>query len=203
METKTKFKFDIKHLILFALFLALLVQVFNTASLYKSFSHLDEPLRFISSMFIGVSAEFAIFVCIYAGSRSAGASFAILSFFVGIMFHNNFSDVTQIDFWYQKNFLSSSLMQIINSVLVWFLSELYVKKLKEQNLKTEFPKTEQDLKDVQKELKNSRESLDYTNVVLSDLKQEYEVLTQKKSKLEQDIVSLQKRKAGMSKAETE
>jgi len=202
----------IKHLILFALVLPLITQMFNTANLYQSISNLYGWERLVASYFVGVSFEISIFVCILSGSRSAGAWFAVLSFVVGIFFHDSW-DYFIVDFQnvlkdpvhigYHKKFYYTTLLQFINSVLVWFLSELYVSKIKlEGNLEEE------------KHLNNRLHSLRMEVADLSSRSTELNTITVERersiteankrlTKLEQEIVSLQKKKAGMSRTLTE
>jgi hypothetical protein len=213
-----------KLLILIGLFLALIVQVFNTASLYGTFSHLSQPLKFIGECFVGVSLEFGIFICIYNGSRSAGAWFALGSFFVGIMFHDNWQG-TNIEydlnpfqitrFHLPKVFISSSLLQAMNSMLVWFFSELYVNKLKVKDLWEEIIKltkqkteAEQDLTEANRKTAEVEQKLTAINKELSaSEKRVFKAselivqLEQDAAELKQAIVSLQKSKAGASRGQ--
>lgn len=179
-------------LILIVLALALFVQVFNAASLYASFSNLSDIMRFAGSAFIGISAEIGIFTCVYAGSSRAGKYFAVLSFFVGILFHANFTDFNYIDFWTSKNFIASTLMQIINSSLVWFLSELYVER-------TETDRTKTDYKKIKQEFDTLKKTLPMLSKEVKGFEHDIEIGQQMKAQLEQDIRKLQKQKAGMSR----
>lgn len=213
------------YLILTALILALVVQVFNTSALYSSGSNLLGLENEIAGYFIGISAEFAIFICILSGSREAGGWFAILSFFVGILFHDHWSEfVLDIphfpDNWYligkHKAFYSTTLLQIINSALVWFLSELYVQKQEkaagqqnlaelQQNLADHEQKKarlQQDLTDLEQEYNRKQKTLSSYQQELIQLESTEKELKNRKARLEQDIISLQKRKAGMSRSAT-
>ena len=193
---------SIKTAILAALVLLLVVQTLNTGTLYSNYSHLEKDgLRFLAGAFVGIGCEFAIFICIMAGSRFAGLTFALLSFVVGILFHNEFKDLREIDFWTTRAFLSTTVMQIVNSSLVWFLSELYVKKLNEERLIQEIPVAEKHLSEVKQELATLQHEFQSKNNLLTQFKQELEGLSEKKHLLEQQIISLQKRKAGMSRVE--
>jgi hypothetical protein len=210
------------YLILFSLVLALIVQVFNTSALYSSGSNLIGLENQIAGYFIGISAEFAIFICILSGSRAAGGWFAILSFFVGILFHDHWSEfVLDIphfpDNWYliskHKAFYSTTLLQIINSALVWFLSELYVEKQQkaagqqtladlEQNITAYEQKTaqaQQDLTDLEQERKRKLSQLENISSSIIRRNIEEKEAEKRKAELEQEIISLQKRKAGMSR----
>lgn len=184
---------DIKknNIILIVLVLALFVQVFNTASLYSSFSNLSDIMKFIGSAFIGISAEIGIFACVFAGSSKAGKYFAILSFFVGLLFHSNFIDIQSIDFWTTKKFISSTLLQLINSSLVWFLSELYVTRTEGERNKIDYEKYNKNIITMRAEHNELKESC---NIIFEELN----LLEQKKTDLENDIKRLQKVKAGKS-----
>lgn len=184
------------NLILIVLALALLVQVFNAASLYASFSNLNDIMKFIGAAFIGISAEIGIFTCVYAGSSRAGKYFAILSFIVGVLFHATFSRFEQIDFWTTKNFFASTLMQIINSSLVWFLSELYVER-------TEADRTKSDYKKIKQNLTTAKEDIRQMEQIRTVLYSDIEIIEQRKAELEQEVKKLQKSKAGLSRQTTE
>jgi hypothetical protein len=179
------------RLILIVLGLALLVQVFNAASLYHSFSNLSDILKFLGSAFIGISAEIGIFTCVYAGSDTAGKYFAVLSFFVGILFHSTFTELSEIDFLTTRRFIASSLMQIINSSLVWFLSDQYVKRTEGEKAKTDYKKIKQEITELKA---NHRFFVQANNRV----NEETVILEQKKAELEQEVKRLQKSKAGLS-----
>jgi hypothetical protein len=220
-ENNENFK---KILILIGLFLALIVQVFNTASLYGTFSHLTQPLKFIGECFVGVSLEFGIFICIYNGSRSAGAWFALGSFFVGIMFHDNWQG-TNIEydlnpfqitrFHLPKVFISSSLLQAMNSMLVWFFSELYVNKLLVKDLGQEIERLikqktegEQDLAETNRKTAEAEQKLTAVNKEFTASEKKISKATELIAALEHDatelkqaIVSLQKAKAGASRGQ--
>ena len=210
------------YLILFSLILALVVQVFNTSALYSSGSNLLGLENEIAGYFIGVSAEFAIFICILSGSRAAGGWFAILSFFVGILFHDHWSEfVLDIphfsDNWYligkHKAFYSTTLLQIVNSALVWFLSELYVEKQEKAAGQQTLAELEQNLTAYQQKaaaLKQELAGLEQMKTLqeehsqniqkrITHLNNEEKEAQQRKAELEQEIISLQKRKAGMSR----
>lgn len=210
-------KLNVSHFILAALFLALTVQVFNTSNLYIGFSNLPDPYKTIAGYFIGLSAEFSIFICIYAGSRAAGGWFAIITFFAGILFHDHWKEVyINIDeryFHFPTPFLSSTLLQFMNSVLVWFLSELFIEKQKiTENMQTlaELNETISETKqritllnieveilnDEKKaiELQKTKHNAEYANMLLDLSNYEH-----KRDSLKQEITTLQKQKAGASK----
>ncbi len=204
MQNPTDYKKD--NLILLVLLMALFVQVFNAASLYAHFSNLTDIMKFIGSAFIGISAEAGIFICIYAGSRPAGKFFAILSFFVGILFHATFTELESIDFWTTKKFIASSLMQIINSSLVWFLSELYVNRTEIEQDKSNIESLKQTiatLRETERDLSITITELIDTNKYLEKNRSEIEHKITKheirKADIEHEITVLQKQKAGMSK----
>ena len=210
-------KITVNHFILAALFLALIVQVFNTSSLFMSYSNLLDPYKQIAGYFVGLSFEFSIFICIYAGSRSAGAFFAIITFFCGILYHNHWKEVV-IDFdtstfYFSTAFLSSTLIQFMNSVLSWFLSELYIEKQKLTILLYELTDVNQqiinattdlELLKIEIEILN-KEKADIQKSISKDKVQHSEMLNdlsqwkQTREDLRQEIFHLQKKKAGASK----
>jgi hypothetical protein len=200
----------VKHFILVSLFLALTVQVFNTSSLYISFSNLENPYKIIAGYFIGVSAEFSIFICIYAGSRAAGGWFAIITFFCGILFHNHWQEV-QINiersiYYFPTAFLSSTILQFMNSVLVWFLSELYIEKRNAAVIYKSIAELEQNQCELKCEWESLATQIDKSKKALTEAENKYSLMNndlsqweQKKEKLQQDITTLQKQKAGASR----
>ena len=208
----------IQHIILFALILPLITQMFNTANLYQSGSNLYGWEKLIAAYFVGVSFEFSIFVCILAGSRTAGAWFAILSFFVGILFHDSW-DYFIIDFpnvikdpmhiSYHKKFYTTTLLQLINSILVWFLSELYVTKLKETKVNKALADLEQKVADTEQQLAEQIQKSAGLNRILADTdnvlqsrRNDIVESNQRLTEIELEIKSLQKKKAGMSRGIT-
>lgn len=122
-----------KNLILVTLFIALVVLMENTAKLYGITSPLDGNSKLVAEWFVGFSCEFAIFVCIYCGSSTAGIVFAILSFLVGMTVQNYneplivFTSPTEFYFNPTNKFWASLLQQSVLSSIVWYLSELFVK----------------------------------------------------------------------------
>jgi hypothetical protein len=124
-----------KRLVLAALFLSLIVLMENTANLYGYISNLKDFQKTMAMYFMGISAEVAIFICIYCGSQTAGFVFALLSFLVGMTFHNwnqpvffySANDWTNFQFIPTKHFFASLLLQLINSSIVLYLSILHVK----------------------------------------------------------------------------
>ncbi len=205
---------NVKHFILISLFLALIVQVLNTSSLYIGFSHLADPYRTIAGYFIGISAEFSIFICIYAGSRAAGASFAVITFFCGILFHNHWPEVqmnfNEGHFYFPTPFLSSTLLQLMNSVLVWFLSDLFIRKhetekasdrletvlMQEVSVKMNIGIMSDRILKAQSEHADIKKAFDQMNIELSEF-------NHKKETLQQEIITLQKKKATASRGVSE
>ena len=188
----------LKHVILFTLFLILIVPVFNTSGLYGSVSHLEGIEKTIARYFVGITFEFAIFICVYAGYRPAGIFFAFLSFIIGMLYHIEFTDIRNINFWYQRSFISSVVMQVGISSLVYFLSELYVLIL-DKDIKTiklsELNKRLAELNTPVSEKEQDAIRLEQGNKELD--KNRIELISQN-LKLQQDIKALQKKKAGMS-----
>lgn len=203
-----------KHLILIALILPLITQMANTANLYKSITNLEGWEKIIGSYFIGLSAEYSIFVCIYVGSRSAGACFAILSFFVGILFHDHW-DYFVVDFkniirdpmhlTYHKDFLKSTILQFINNLLTWYLAELYVKELKKEgyiNEEADISKRIADLRN--KEAEESRRVAEVSRILAEKQKEERLLknsITEGNKEVEslsEQITHLKKQKAGLT-----
>lgn len=211
----------VRHFILAALFLALIVQVFNTASLFMSYSNLADPYRQIAGYFVGLSFEFSIFICIYAGSRKAGGWFAIITFFCGILYHNHWPEVI-IDYhsntyYFPTAFLSSTLLQLMNSVLAWFLSELYIEKISATRSIQTLAELEQKIKIAKSTCENFdqrflQDEQEY-NIFLESKKQTEQLYTSmekelsewehKRDTLKQEITTLQKQKAGASKGLTD
>jgi hypothetical protein len=211
-------KLHVSHFILIALFLALTVQVFNTSNLYIGFSHLPDPYKTIAGYFIGLSAEFSIFICIYAGSRSAGAWFALITFFCGILFHDHCKEVyINLDeryFHFPTAFLSSTLLQFMNSILVWFLSELFIQKRNTteaihnlSDLQQKHTALQQEIISRENHIEAIRESeaevlKDKTKVLnrFEAMNTELALWSYKRDTLIQEIKTLQKKKAGASRA---
>ena len=201
---------NVRYFILVCLLLALTVQVFNTSNLYMSFSNLTDPYRTLAGYFIGISAEFSIFICILAGSRAAGGWFAIITFFCGILFHNHWNEV-QFDwinkqFYFPTPFLSSTLLQLMNSVLVWFLSELYIEKQKAITISKSIAELEQQNRHLEQLALNQKEQIKNYEVAISAIEYNYKTMNSelsewesKRDRLKQEITTLQKTKAGMSR----
>jgi hypothetical protein len=211
-QKTTMKKITVNHFILAALFLALIVQVFNTSSLFMSYSNLQDPYKQIAGYFVGLSFEFSIFICIYAGSRSAGAFFAIITFFCGILYHNHWKEVV-IDFdtstfYFSTAFLSSTLIQFMNSVLAWFLSELYIEKQNIVQANQSLSKLKSELADLSfhisnkvSESKTINESISHDRILYNKMVNELAQWEQKRESLKQEISTLQKQKAGASKGQ--
>lgn len=203
-----KKQLNIKDAILGALILCLIVQAFNTGSLYSHTSNLEDVLRIIAGVFVGIGFEAAIFICVLAGSKWAGRVFAFFSLVVGLLFHNDFNDLRNIDFWYTKHFISTSIMQVICNLLSLFLSELYVSKKneeKQQSITTvsELQKTISDLNNDISKLKEKhdlilydfRKSENQLQFILKDKESQLKIV----SDLEQQIERLKKQKATASR----
>lgn len=171
----------IPYMILASLILALIMPIFNTAGLYAGFSHLPDPWRWVSSYLLAVSMEFSVFITIYSGHRRAGAWFAVLGFFVGLLFHDYWDRNSLSPFYMDKQFMSSTLLQLINSILVWFLSELYVSKIGMKDLM----EREQELITKDQEL-SKRVSVLSTRV--ADIQQRINQREQQEAELEQRIL---------------
>lgn len=203
-----KKELDIKHAILGALILCLIVQAFNTGSLYSHTSNLEDVLRIIAGVFVGIGFEAAIFICVLAGSKWAGRVFAVFSLVVGLLFHNDFDDLRDINFWYTKHFISTSIMQVICNLLSLFLSELYVSKKneeKQQSITTvsELQKTISNLNNDISKLKEKHDLILYdfrkTESQLQSILKDKESQLKIVSDLEQQIERLKKQKATASR----
>ncbi len=197
---------ELKHVVLFALFLILVVPVFNTSSLYGDISTLkDHTEKEIARYFLGFTFEFCIFLCVYAGYRPAGIFFAFVSLFIGLLFHIPFEDVRHIDNWYEHKFISSVVIQIGISSLVYFLSELYVSIIRKAEalvkivelirriagLNTTKSLLEQEISEREQKIKLLIIEENTRNMTLSEI-------SEKENSIKQGIAALQKKKAGMS-----
>jgi hypothetical protein len=197
---------ELKHVVLFALFLILVVPVFNTSSLYGDISTLkDHTEKEIARYFLGFTFEFCIFLCVYAGYRPAGVFFAFVSLFIGLLFHIQFKDVRHIDNWYEHKFISSVVIQIGISSLVYFLSELYVSIIRKQEALLKLAELssriaeldsiksplEQEVSELEQKLKLLTKEEGSQKFRIAELKENENII-------EQAIVSLQKKKAGLS-----
>jgi len=188
----------LKNLILVTLILVLVVPVLNTAHLYGHYSDLSGLQKNIATYFIGITFEIAVFLCVKAGYRPAGIFFAIVSLLIGLLYHVPFSDIRSFDQYYTHSFISKVVIQVSISTLGYFLSELYVLILKREQNELQANRTEGDII-----LLNIEKGIlaDELKLLSNDL-QEARTLISKRDKLEQEIISLQKQKAGMSRTLT-
>jgi hypothetical protein len=168
--------FQIKNQILFALILALIAQVLNTSGLYQIFSSHQDPVKTIVAAFSAIALEYGVFICIRDGSKKAGAFFAVGLFFIGILFHNTWGnseviinwDTYKIErFYLERNFMASTLLQLLNSYLVYLFSERYVRHLKMIDLEAKLKQEEveklqreEQMKQMQNEMKQLRIDLE-------------------------------------------
>ncbi len=203
-----------KRFLLISLFLGLVVLMFNTSELYGYISHLHGKEKAIACVFIGISAEFSIFTVIYVGYRIAGFCFALLSFLVGMTFHNwtnpvflyNVTDWTDFDFRPNKYFFATFLIQGGLSLIVWFLSESYVDQLKEAKIKTSLAKLQRQEANLQQsvaKLKKDEANLHFTNKEIEkvniDLRKANANLIDKIDSLNADVRSITNRKNALSR----
>jgi hypothetical protein len=197
---------ELKHVVLFALFLILVVPVFNTSSLYGEISDLKDPIeKNIARYFLGFTFEFCIFLCVYAGYRPAGIFFAFVSLIIGLLFHIKFTDIRHIDNWHERKFISSVIIQVGISSLVYILSEIYVLIIRKKEalvklselikqiagLNTIKELLEQEVSEIEQNIKELSKTEETKKLNVA-------ALEEKENNLEQSITALQKKKAGMS-----
>jgi ABC-type multidrug transport system fused ATPase/permease subunit len=202
-----------KRFLLISLVLGLVVLMFNTAHLYGEFSDLTGMELLIACIFIGIAAEFAIFSVIYVGHRIAGAVFAIISFLVGMTFHNWKNPVfimdpdnwREITFHPNKIFFATLLVQGGLSIVVWFLSELYVKILNTQEanqslakVKRQLATIQQNLATIKQEVANGNREITYIQGHISELQKTKSEMERTVENLKQEIRSLKNTKNAMS-----
>jgi len=207
-------------LVLFCLMLALVVQAFTTSGLFEANSSLQDNKLLIAAYFIGFSFEFSIFIAIYCGSRPAGILFAILSFFVGILFNNQWEGAKcyiDIHNWtltffrfpstfnYVK-FVSTTLLQLMNSSLVLIFSELYIKLRGVTDAKRQLRLLQDELTLLEGKRNEQRIRFEKLDVIadkeekeINEMKKEIGILQDKKTELQEEILKLQKSKGGQNK----
>ena len=207
-------------LVLFCLMLALVVQAFTTSGLFEANSSLQDNKLLIAAYFIGFSFEFSIFIAIYCGSRPAGILFAILSFFVGILFNNQWEGAKcyiDIHNWtltffrfpstfnYVK-FVSTTLLQLMNSSLVLIFSELYIKLRGVTDDKRQLRLLQDELTLLEGKRNEQRIRFEKLDVIadkeekeINEMKKEIGILQDKKTELQEEILKLQKSKGGQNK----
>lgn len=194
---------QIKHAVLATLFLILVVPVFNTSNLYGKYSDLQGLEKEIARYFLGITFEIAIFVCVKAGYRPAGIFFALVSLVIGLLFHVPFSDIRYFNDWYQHKFISSVTIQIGISSMVYFLSELYVLLLKKEQAYINYDFLIKETSRLEQEITDQKKKLDEVFEKTLHLTKSEIDTSLSKHKLEQEIIALQKRKAGMSRGVTQ
>jgi hypothetical protein len=221
---------ELKEFILLALIFGLIVQVLTTSGLYESFTRLTGTSKTVASYFIAFALEFGVFMCIRAGSRSAGAWFAIGLFFAGILFHDYWGNsVVDLEFkkdppfivinelFLEKKFMSSTLLQFMISLLIWFFSDLYSKMLGEKHILFRLAELQHKVTDMSRQEAELQQKLTASEQKLTDIEKtssrKFKQLTefqqtlkeyeQREKELKEDITSLQKKKAGMSRLSIE
>jgi uncharacterized protein YoxC len=199
------------------LIMILTFQVWHTAGLYLTYSRLETEKATIAAYFLSFTIEFMVFLFVYKGYETAGAWFAVCLFFVGILFNDNWDgSILTLDpfhLYLPKIFVSSTLLQFMSSLAIWYLTDIHVKARNEQGLNTRIQdliKKEQDLNtsiqrlsnevaqissavyDFEQDKKKLQQEITIVSKTLTDFKQA-------KQNIEQEIISLKKSKAGMSR----
>jgi len=133
----------IDYLATAALIMILTFQVWHTAGLYLTYSKLEDNQQIFAAYFLGFTLELMVYIFVNKGYETAGAWFSICLFFVGIFFNDNWEgsevsiqyDPFQINrIYFPLVFLSSTLLQFMSSLSIWYLTDIHVKRRMERDL---------------------------------------------------------------------
>lgn len=200
-------KLELKYFILFALVLILLVECFVIGSLFATHTNLEGWKAVFGSIFIGCAFSISIFICIMAGSEIAGICFSFCFLVLAILYNDSW-DYFLIDFKhlsdpvhisYHKKFYATTMFSLLGTILNFFLTKQYVKLSRRSKL----VKSINTLQHMEFE---AREDCELWEQKLTQLKKEVteiNTLIETKEDLEQEILSLKKRKARASTGLTE
>ncbi len=199
----------LKHLVLTMLFLIMIVPVFNTSELYYEYSTLKAWKKESIPYFLAITFEFSVFLCIVGGVRAAGIFFALISLVIGLLFHIRFTDIRQVNNWYEHKFIFAVVVQIGISTANFFLAEFYVFLLRKENGFVTWKKILHKIKSatvVKAVIEKAVTELEKLKKILSrevaDLEIRVAELKQEENSLQQNIATLIKRKAAHSKGFT-
>lgn len=207
-----------------ALGMILTFQMWHTSSLYLTYSRLSDEKATFAAYFLAFTIEFMVFIFVWKGIKAAGAVFAVCLFFVGILFNDNWTgSVVQVDplrLYLPKNFVSSTLLQFMSSLSIWYLTEIHVENRNKQagyREKQELNKVlsemirqkehlQSTLNELENKIRNRQDNVYDLDIIKTDLEQTINTfedrvteLEQERRKIEQEINSLKKSKAGASK----
>lgn len=215
-------RIQIKHVVIVMLSLMLVVPMLNLASLYGGIQPEGIHKAFLPYL-LGVAFETSVVICLWGDKRILGIFFAILSCIYGMLYHIDFDDIRNFDNWYKKSFLVPAFIQFGISSVGYFLAEFLI-------LLIRLEKKAESIKDLIKQETGLQQVIAGLQQFISNLQQEVirneQKVEQKKQQIEtldleeqnkrnviaeldhtieqrkQEIITLQKTKAGMSRKST-
>ena len=119
------------------LLMILYSQIAHTTGLYLSYTQFSGTKAEIVGNFISITIELLVLILVHKGYRSAGAWFAILLFFAGILFNHRYEAIdiqytlypfSITRFYLPYEFQSSTLIQFMSSLGIWLLTDIHAKK---------------------------------------------------------------------------
>lgn len=208
-----------------ALVMILTFQMWHTSGLYLTYSRLTDDKSVFAAYFLAFTIEFMVFIFVWKGKEKAGAWFSICLFFVGILFNDNWTgsefyvmeSFPYFHLYLPKNFVSSTLLQFMSSLSIWYLTEIHVENREKQTLNTNIQalntqkqdlissiaQLQQTLTELEKTSTGILEQIARFNREKAGRENALTQLQQSKEKLEQEVNSLRKAKAGLSTRKTQ
>lgn len=187
------------------LIMVLSAQVMHTRGLYLSYTKLSGTTAELMAYFISITIEMLVVVFVFKGYRSAGAWFAIFLFFVGILFNKNWDGIEvyiTLDpfaiqrFYFPTAFISSTLIQLMCSIGIWYLTEAHAKNSRVQEANSRIQALYSEEQTV-----NSR--IQELKIKEQEVKEFLQTSTKEVYRLNETIQALHKEKQGLSSTLTE